>query len=184
MPTANKILRVNYSLLRLLEDGRYEEAVAYYHGVSRKPTQAMQAGSYFDKLWEKEMLETGRMPQVFGARELKDPKIQVRLERQLTDWLVLHGKPDLVEPDTITDFKTGVTEATSYAASKQHKVYQILLPDRKYFDYRAYNQYAQLCTMQRIHLTAQTLSEGLEWVVDNAMMLRTILLDNGELGDD
>jgi hypothetical protein len=175
------MLRVNYSLLKMVEAGNYEEAVEYYKGRSdKKPTQAMQSGSYFDKLWEDEVKTTGKFPVIFGGRPLEDPKTQVRLEKIILPWLTLHGKPDLIETQIITDYKTGVTPATSYAASHQHQCYQILLPDRKYFDYWAYNQYARDVTMQRIHLTEKTFDDGLAWIVEQATTFRAVLIDIGE----
>jgi hypothetical protein len=174
------MLRVNYSLLKLVDDGRLEEAIDYYHGKSMKPTQAMQSGSYFHKLWEDEMRETGKFPKIFADRKLENPQIEVRLERELLPWLILHGKPDLAEDITISDWKTGTTEATTYASGKQHKVYQLLLPDKKYFDYWAYNQYVRQVSMQRVHLTPQTLDEGLDWVITNATAFKELLAEMGE----
>jgi hypothetical protein len=160
--------------------GDYQRAVDMYLGLPFQPTPQMEAGIAFHKQWESEGRTTGKLPAVFGGRQLDSPKFEweTKKEMMLNDWLQLVLVLDVLEPEVGTDYKSGSQPVSSYSNGDQHKVYQVGYPNLKRFDYHGYNQYTKEVTMAIIHLTPKTLREGVEFVLKNSTEMRNYVIAN------
>lgn len=178
-------IRVSYSILASWERGDVDRAIAPYLGVEVEPTEAMVAGKEWHKRWENEVRRTKHLPRLFGGRKLESAQLEfdTKRVRKLNDWCVLSGVLDVKDGTTAIDYKTGRSSATEYANSMQPKVYQVLYPELKRFEFYCMNQHLNKhdpdrLTMSVIHLNSQTLREGLEWVMTLAAELREYLINN------
>jgi hypothetical protein len=167
-------MRVSYTLLKLWADGKTSNAIDYYLKRDFEPTKQMIDGKAWHEKWSAESLKTGRLPEVFGGKFLTpDPKIEVKLVVDLADWLQLVGVIDLLDGNTIYEYKTGVTSSTDYAESLQAEVYSILCvkalkirPDKAW--YLHYNQYTKKIDCSMVWLTDGKITKAAEWVVSVA----------------
>lgn len=151
-----------------------------YLGIYDPPTPAMEAGTEFHKLWEKEGRKTGKLPGVFGKKTFDKPLFEKETKKEvmLNDWLKLVLVLDVKEQTNGIDYKSGVGSASSYANSYQHRVYQVGYPELKTFEYYVFNQHTDEVTMSIVHLTRQTLLEGVQFVLKNATEMRTYVIAN------
>lgn len=178
------VFRCSYSMLSAWERGDYQRALEMYIGLESEMTPAMQFGRDQHEAWEKEILETGCMPAVFGGAQLPVGfQTEIKKEVMLNDWLQLVGVLDLRVPKIGRDWKTGMTPANSYLSGKQHKVYQILYPGLDVFEYYSFNQHLPIghpdqVKMARVHLTDKTLEDGVEFVLRNAKAMWTYIQVN------
>jgi hypothetical protein len=176
-------IRVSYSILSAWESGDIDRAIAPFAGVEIEPTEAMDEGRRKHNVWEREVRHTRRLPRCFGGRKLSGEfETEYKKPRRLNDWCTIVGVLDLIDGTTGVDYKTGKRPATEYANSMQHKVYQVLRPDLKRFEYYCRNQHAhksEQITMAIVHLTRQTLEDGLNWILTNAAELREHLINHG-----
>ena len=169
-------LRVSYSLLRMWEAGRTDDALrVIFKGTYPPATDPMRLGIQFHKRWEEEIHETGCLPRYFGAEKLINPQTEVKVAKKLNDWLTLvivmdciHGK----RGEIYDEFKSGRTKVGSYAASKQHCIAKILRPQLSICRYLSYNPYTGARACEIVHLTDKTFEEGLEYVVSLACDIR------------
>lgn len=168
-------MRVSYSILAAWERRDYDSAIGMYLGKKIQPTRAMMAGSGWHKEWEEETLRTGKLPAIFGARELKNPETEVKIVKKLTPWLTLSGVMDLRDVPIVFEYKTGHSPAAVWARSKQHLVYQILDPRLTLAEYFAYNQHINNVTYERVHLTKASLYEGMNWVITLSSEMKSTL---------
>lgn len=182
-------IRVSYSILNAWAKGDVDRAVAPYAGVDLEATEAMEFGKRKHATWERETKHTGRLPNCFGGRKLKSPKLELSTKkvRKINDWCYLSGVLDVLDGDVAIDYKTGKTPAGEYLNSKQHEVYQILYPSIKRFEYHCFNQHLHKSddghiTVSVAYLDKNTLQTGLNWVLTMAAELREYLINNG-LGD-
>lgn len=179
------IIRVSYSILNAWASGDFERALAMYFHEPTGTTRAMELGKKAHQQWEKEVLKTGAMPAIFGGEKLEEKhsaELRTKREIMLNDWLQLVGVLDLMSPTVGRDFKRSKASATVWANGKQHKVYQILYPTLKRFEYHCWNPYAvdprDEVTMAICHLTDKTLEEGVNFVLTYGSELRDYLEKN------
>lgn len=178
-----KIFRASYSTLAAWARGDYDLAIGMYFKTVSYDNDAMRLGRALHDEWEKEIKQTHCMPEVFGGRPLPEGHaVEVFASKQLTDWLVLRGKLDLRLPEVGYDWKSGTTPSTQNANSYQHKVYQVLYPKLKRFEYHAFNPYVRrsdAVTVSIVHLTPKSLEQGVEWVVTYASEMKHYIESNG-----
>lgn len=185
---AKKLMRVSFSMLDAWDKGDWDRALAPFTGVEIEPTEPMQDGVRLHEEWEAETKKTGRLPAVFGGRKLDSPEVEGRTKRVITlpapyDWIQLVGVLDLKHIEnglpTIEDYKRSTAKSSSeFANSFQHKTYQILYPEGKKFVYRVYNPITKEVTVSIVHLTKESLKEGIEFVITNASDMRQYLEAN------
>ena len=182
-------IRVSYSILNAWARGDIDQATAPYRGAVAPTTEAMEFGKKMHEEWERETSATRCLPKVFGGRRLQAPELELGTKKvvKLTDWCVVSGVLDVRDGELGIDYKTGKSTASDYANSKQHKVYQILYPKLKRFEYYCLNQHLHRSDNDRItvsvvYLTQKTLTDGIEWVLTMSAELREYLINNG-LGD-
>lgn len=174
-------IRISYSIINLWLAGNYEDAImALTKKKWREPTEAMQFGIDKHKEWEESVKKDKAIPDVFGGAEIEgDFHTEIKVEKKITSWITLVGIIDLENLPRLVDYKTGQGTATQYASSKQHKVYKVLFPQAKIFDYMHFNQHENRVTVQRVHLTDKTLEEGIDIVVSVACDIRATLENMG-----
>ena len=182
----NGPIRVSYSILNSWARGDAERAIAPYAGVKMPPTDAMEYGKRKHAQFENYVRRTKRLPAVFGGRALASPMLELTTKRvcKVTDWCYLSGVLDVLDGDTAIDYKTGKATATDYVNSHQHGCYQILYPNIKRFEYYCLNQHLKRGTDGRVtvgvvHLSRNTLTDAINWVLTNAAELREYLINNG-----
>lgn len=157
------MFRASYSILNAWSSGNWQRAIEMYFKLPYEPTPQMIMGSEFHKEWENEINTNKTMPKVFGGMALKDPQTELKIVKQLTDWLELVGVIDCYDDGTIYDWKTGKSKQN--ADGFQLKVYQILLPKAKRGEVHHYDQYKKEVNVSMVHLTEKTLEEAIEWVM-------------------
>lgn len=172
--------RASYSTLNNWAMGQIDRAIEGYFKLADYSTPQMEMGKKFHKEWELEVKKTNCMPQVFGGRQLQNFKTERKIVKQITDWMELVGVVDLdIDSKLLIDFKTGKTPSSSYTNSFQHKLYQILIPTAERFEYHHYDQYKKKSDMSMIHLTDQTLDEGLNYLLTYGAEMHSYLIENG-----
>ncbi len=177
-------MRVSFSILDSWARGDYDRAVGPFLGVEIPPTEAMLRGNRLHKEWEVETLGSGCLPKVFGGAKLVRPSVEGRTKKviAINEWLTLSGILDLKhgeEGEIVEDYKTSVSkEASDFTNSFQHKVYHVLYPEAKVFVYRVYNPITKEVSVSKVHLTRQTLLDGLEWILTHGADLKDYLEKN------
>lgn len=174
-------IRLSYSILSCWERGDYDGTIMRLNGNWPEPNEAMKRGSQAHERWENEIKATGNMPKDFGGTKLAEHETEVKRAIWLNDWIQLVGVVDLLEPKIGRDWKFGATGATSYANGYQHKVYQILFPRLEMFAYHSYNPYVpthEAVESAYVHLTKETLTDGIEYVLSNACEIRDYIEKN------
>ncbi len=145
----NQNLRISYTLLTLWERHDIQGVMDYIHGIRKSPTPQMIEGLQFDNKACAEAVKNKRLIPEFGWYELKNPRPQVKLTANLKSDsgipFTLVGVLDLYDDGVIWELKTGLTSSTSYARTKQVRIYSILckannMPVNKIYITR-YNQY-------------------------------------------
>lgn len=173
--------RASYSVLNAWSSGNYERAVEMYFKLKEFTTEAMANGKEWHKEWETEVKTTGCMPVIFGGQKLINPKTEIKIVKELDTWLDLVGVIDLQHGEageTLVDYKTGKTTSDSYANSFQPRVYHILIPEAKRFEFRHYDAVTKKTDTSIVHLTPATLNAGIEWVVTMASEMHSYLTKN------
>lgn len=173
--------RASYSVLHAWSAGQYERAVEMYFKLKEFTTEAMADGKEWHEKWEAEVKETGCLPQIFGGTKLINPITEQKIERQVDEWLEIVGVIDLQhgeKGEVLVDYKTGKTTSDNYANSFQPRVYHILRPEAKRFEFRHYDQHNHTTDTSIIHLTKKTLNDGIDWVVTQASEMHNYLTKN------
>lgn len=168
-----KVYRLSFSILDKVRLGYIDEAISMFNRVPLPATPAMELGKKYHKLWEKQILATGRIPEMLGGEPLADGwTIEKKLVKRfkLGDNIVeFVGVYDNYEPNhpdmpTLRDWKMSKSSATVYSKSYQHSCYKVLVPDAQLFEYRVKHPFADILTVARIHLTAEQRERGLEFI--------------------
>lgn len=175
------MLRASYSILSKWASGDWQGATEMYFRLKEIETPPMKFGKDKHKEWEKEVNKNKRFPEVFGGREIGKFETELKVEKKLTDWLMLVGVIDLWLPEeaTVVDWKTGVISSEQYSNSFQMPVYQILKPEAKRFEFHRLNQYNKKVDMSIGYLTEKTLSSGIDWVITHASEMHSYFEENG-----
>ncbi len=163
----------------LWNKGDYQGAIDALQGRWREPNQYMIDGSKYHKEWENEINETGKMPAIFGGKELTNPQTEIKIVKQVNAWLEIVGVLDLLDLPVGYDWKTGSGTAADSARGFQHKVYKVLVPEMTRFEYHAFNQYTNTKTVEVVHLTDRTYDDGLEIIITIACDIRATLEQEG-----
>lgn len=178
--TNQHVFRASYSVLNTWATGDWQRATEMYFKLDTFENEAMKQGKELHEQWANEIKATGKMPAVFGAKELTKPEVEIKKEKKLNDWLELVGVIDcldvLDDGYVLFDWKTGKTTVT--ADTCQFKVYQILFPEAKRAEIHHYDQYKKQVNVSIAHLTDQTLKEGIEWVLTLASEMHHYFTQN------
>lgn len=175
-----KKLRVSYSILNAWDQGNKQQAIDAFLHKPMRPSKAMEMGTKYHQDWSKYVLSQKKLPEEFGGFSLSEPVSEVKIVRELPQAVQLVGIVDLYDKPTIYEFKTGRRSASSYALSKQHMVYHLLLdgePTKAI--YMRYDQYSQQADAAIIHLSTELMEITTEWVLNTSTELREELERQG-----
>ena len=163
-------IKVSYTILNAWSQGKYEDAIKYLYKIDVVQTPQMKAGSEWHKKWETEIQATGKLPELFGGKQLIKPSPEQYIKVDVNEWLILSGKIDCYDKPTIYEFKTGRQTSEDIVRSKQVGVYGVLSTLNKQYVDRAeiycYNQYLQNDnkSMSIVHITDKVLEDSLNWI--------------------
>lgn len=139
------IVKLSHSILSAWEQGRHEDAVAYYLGKDIPPTPQMKLGRVKDELWSDYATKNNQHHDEVGGGLLDKPKVQQKYEKIIpfSDdiHILLRGVVDVYDKPIIYDYKCGKTEATTYVDKQQMKYYKLLIPEAQEARYLCYNPY-------------------------------------------
>lgn len=173
------MLRVSYSVLDPWARGDYEEAINRYLRRPTITTPAMAEGKIFHEQWRAETEREGKLPKVFGSKELMKPECEVKLTCILDDWIEFVGVIDLLDAPAIHEYKTGNANSLFYASTMQIKCYQFLLAENGYAITKGYiHHYSQKrdeTTHSKIYLSDYTRTKARDWIVTYASELKDAL---------
>lgn len=180
-------IRLSYSIIDAWLRGDFDRALGMLFYKPIEPTPAMLEGRKLHEQWETESRKTGKLPAVFGAAQLHNPKYErdTKREHKLNDWLTIAGRLDEFDDGIVgRDYKTGTTPSTTYANGKQHKIYKVLYPNMERFEYHCFNQYLpdghpDQVTMSIVHLSDAMLEEGVELILTVGSDVRAYLENSG-----
>jgi len=179
------MIRLSYSILDPWSKGDIDEALRRYWRVEQEPTQAMIEGRRFHQLWQDETDKTGKMPEIFGGKELVKPQTELKLEVMLEPWLQFVGIIDLYDQEVIFDYKTGKTPVSAYSSSFQPLCYQVLLSESgltpKESVFLQFNQHINKVKKSKRYLDDQTYKAGREWIITFASEMYSALQESKEL---
>lgn len=179
----NKI-RVSYSALKNWEQGRWQDVINHMlHKVDQQPTAQMQDGTKFHQEWADYINRYKRLPEIFGPKQLKDPKTEIRLVSNIEEWLDLSGVIDCLDEKTIYEFKTGIKTSEGYASLMQTRVYGLLCSlNQKEIDravIKHYNQYTKESDSSIVWITDRAISHARDWVVTIGSEIYSYFQENG-----
>ncbi len=176
---------VSFSVLDPWSHGDYETAINRYLKRPEPSNQQMEEGRIWHEKWRAETIKTGKLPEVFGGKELTFPECELRLYTLIDDWIEFVGVVDNLTTEEIHEYKTGTRNSLAYASSMQPRVYQVLAIDNGYHPKRAtihhYNQYTGKVTTSRIHLTTLSYENAKDWIITYASEMRVALESQGLL---
>ena len=170
--------RASFSTLSAWDSGAWQRAIESYFKLSEFSTKQMRAGKKLHEDFEVEIQKTSCMPKVFGAKPLIEPETELKIVKQLDDWLELVGVIDCYSDGVIYDWKTGVSTSESYAGSMQPRVYQILKPEAIRAEIHHYNQYNKKTDMSIIYLTDVTREIAKDWVITISSQMHSYFTEN------
>jgi hypothetical protein len=176
--------RASYSVLNLWYQGRFEDAIRAYFKLPMTETWQMREGKRLHDEWEAESKQTKCLPAVFGGRPLKNPVFDSdgKLTAEIYPWLLLVGRPDLLDSPDIHEYKSGVMPASHYIKTYQLGMYAILAIKAGHNVTRGwvhhYNQYSGEKESEGVWLTNAYLSESVNWLETMAGEMRAYILKN------
>lgn len=187
----NNKFRASYSVLRLWEQGRWQEAIKMYFKLDRYTTEQMAEGKKYHEEWKAETELTNCLPAIFNGQKLIEPIIEQKMTVQVYDWLDLVGIIDCYDKGTATiyEYKTGISNSQEYARTAQISLYGVLalvakLPVEK-AEIHHFNQYDKTADMFMVWMTEAVIKYGFEWLNTHASDMHNYLTSNdlyAELG--
>jgi hypothetical protein len=174
--------RASYSVLSTWNSGQWDRAVKMYFKLDTFKTEAMADGQEFHELWKAETDKTKCLPEIFGGKELIDPKTELKLVVPIEEWLDLVGVIDCIDGNTIYEYKSGKTSSEVYANGVQPGIYGVLATYGGMFVDRCeimhYDQYTKKLDTSIIHLTDKLLDDTHNWILSISSEMQSYLLDN------
>jgi len=170
---AAKVYRLSFSILDKVRLGYIDEAINMFNRVRLPATPAMELGKKYHALWEKQILATGKIPEMLGGQELTDgwtveKKLvkRFKLGDNIVEFVGVYDnyEPNAVDMPTLRDWKLSTSSATVYTGSYQHSVYKVLVPEAELFEYRVKHPFIDQLTVARIHLTPEQRERGIEFI--------------------
>lgn len=167
-----KVYRLSFSILDKVRLGYIDEAISMFNRVKLPATPAMELGKKYHALWEKQILATGRIPEMLGGEELTEgwtveKKLvkRFKLGNNIVEFVGVYDnyEPNAEQP-TLRDWKMTTSSATVYSGSYQHSVYKVLVPEATLFEYRCKHPFIDQLTIARIHLTDAQRERGLNFI--------------------
>ena len=172
-----KPLDISFSSANSWNLGYKDDAIAAILkvGDERPPTEAMKLGSRWHEAWEKETLETGKVPKVFGynmhCKVLPEERIVKEIPADNGKYIIrLTGILDNISEDKfwIADHKCGKTDIEKYLASMQMRIYFLLVPEARLGTFNGFNPYTEETEVVSILGTKGAREVAEMWIKDIA----------------
>lgn len=177
--------RASFSILRLWDDGNWQDAIKAYFKKEMIVTPAMKAGLALHKEWEQHIKENLALPPCFAGKDPKPmeyPDCELKLTAEVEDWLTFSGVIDCLEQPIIHEFKSGATELSVWMRTMQAPCYGFLAEANGKVVNQAhihhYNQYTKRSSMGIIWLTPELKEKAREWIVTNASEMHNYIIEN------
>lgn len=182
MATMNNKFRASYSVLRLWEESRYEEAIKAYFKMDRWISEQMADGKTWHEQWAEEIKQSGCLPQIFGGKKLVNPIVEQYKVVQVYDWLDLSFIIDCYDDGTLYEWKTGITNSQDYIRMSQIPVYALGatllgLPAKK-AELHHFNQYNKQADMSVLWLSDKVVKAGFEYVTTFGGEMHNYFVEN------
>lgn len=187
--TAKKVYRLSFSTLLLWSKGETDDAIAGYLGKKQsQPTARMELGKDMHKLWEGEILRTGKIPEQLGGKQLNNPIVERKHVRDIDcgDFtLQLVGIPDCEDYPIVYDWKVSMMSPSAWLSSPQKLYYKLLIPEAERFEWRVWNPLTGSYGVVWAYMYEEDIDKGLDWVMTYATdFISTYELMIGENYDD
>lgn len=174
-------LRVSYSLLRLWEQGKKQEAIEYFTKTGKElDGDAIEQGKAWDQIVEESVKTTGKLPQEFGGFELKDAFCQEKKTVEFNDFVVV-AKPDLVSftGEDIYEIKTGKFSSGDYANTMQVPIYLFVFNSAKKGTILHYDQAVNQMDWFLIHRSDTLMDQVKNYITKNGNEIREYFESEG-----
>lgn len=178
----NNKFRASYSVLRLWEESRVDDAIKAYFRLDRWVSEQMADGKDWHEKWAEEIRQTSKTPAIFGGRELITPVVEKKIVVPIFDWLDLSFVMDCYASNVLYEWKTGLSNSQDYVRMPQISVYALgcalaELPAKK-AEIHHYNQYNKQADMSIIWLTNKLVKSGYDYVLTFASEMHNYFVDN------
>lgn len=141
-------VKLSYSILRQWEQGKFEDATAYYLGKDLPITPYMELGKVKHKQWADYAQKHKKLHPELGGYDLYNPIVEQKYEKLLPfseDIQILwRGVIDLEDDrGIIVDYKCGSTAPSNYINGWQLDSYKLLRPKATAGQYYCFNPYTK-----------------------------------------
>lgn len=139
-----KRLRLSNTAINYFDRKDLKGLVDYLRGKRFEPTKAMKDGLKYDDEACDFVLKNNRLPDIFGGKEVVNPRVQWKFEQTVTfpglDPVDFVGVSDVYDLDRkiLIELKTGTTSPAYYAKHLQVPLYLTLLNMRGVNTKKAY----------------------------------------------
>lgn len=117
-------IRLSFSLLSLWKQGKIDQAVeSYFHIPSSFQTPAMDAGLAIHQEIAEHVKTHNSFPNYLPCFSLNSPITEKKVVTKFNDLFELSGQFDLIDGETLYEYKTGVTDSMEWAQSGQLSFY-------------------------------------------------------------
>lgn len=120
-------VRVSYTLLKLWQQGRIDDAIIYYFKMAKMTNKYMEEGIKWDKLVNESVTAHNALPIEFGGDKLQSPTAQVKWVAEYNEQFDLVGVADVIDGKTLYEIKTGSSkDSADYSIDFQIGMYLVL----------------------------------------------------------
>lgn len=125
--TKKEKLRLSYTLLKLWQQNRVDDAIIYYFKLGKITNKYMEEGLKWDKLVNDSVEGHRKLPTAFGGGMLSNPKSQLKLVAQYNTYYDLVGVIDILDETILYEIKTGSSkDSADYSLDFQIGIYLLL----------------------------------------------------------
>ena len=174
--------RASWTVLNNWASGNWERAIKDYFKLDKFTTPAMDEGKRYHKKWAAHIEKTGKLPDIFGGKEVKHSLTEVKSVVDIAPWLRLVYIMDCYCDFVVYDWKTGKQSSETYASSMQLPLYAVGatfdgIPVKK-AEIHHYDQHIKKADMSIVWITDKKLDDAHNWLVTMAGEMQTYLLQN------
>lgn len=174
-------LRISYSLLRLWEQGKKQEAIEYFTKTGAQlEGDAIEQGNAWDQIIQDEINKKGMLPKEFGGLKLEKAFCQEKKVIEFDGFEVV-AKPDLVTftGEAVYEFKTGKFSSGDYANTMQVPLYLFVFDTAKKGIIIHYDQAVDQTDWFLIHKTDKMIEDVKAYILKNGNEIREYFIKQG-----
>ena len=174
--------RGSFTILNTWKRGQWKEAIKMYFHLDDFETPAMREGKKYHEHLADYIDKNKQFPEELGGGKLHIPKTELKIVKQLEDWLEIVGVIDCLDGDTIYEFKTGITESDEPGFEKQIGMYAYLAAISGYKIKKGivihYNQHIKKVDNSTYWVTPKLLKDTGEWIQTIASEMHNYFNEN------